>query len=91
MSTILFQSLNQDYNPTQLPKLHCTITQKSHFNYSSFCDHCAYLAMILKLCATQLYPSISLQGSNVQYFQYKLELHILLLLVFRELWNIAFN
>jgi hypothetical protein len=47
--------------------------------------------MILELCDIELYPLTSLQGSNVQYFQYKLELHILLFLVFRELWNIAIN
>jgi hypothetical protein len=75
----------------QLPKLHYTITQKSHFNYNFFYDHCDYLAMILELCDIELYPSTSLQGSNVQYFQYKLELHILLFLVFRELWNIIVN
>jgi hypothetical protein len=29
----------KDCSPTQLPKLHSTITQKSHFNYNPFCDH----------------------------------------------------
>ncbi len=48
-----FNPSTKDCSPIQLPKLHCTITQKSHFNYSSFCDHCGYLVMILKLCVSK--------------------------------------
>jgi hypothetical protein len=31
------------------------------------------------------------QGSSVQYFQYKMKLHIMLFLMFREFLNISFN
>jgi hypothetical protein len=61
-----FNPSTKDCSPTQLLKLYCTITQKTHFNYSSFCDHCSYLIIIFQICVTQLYSSTSLQGSNVQ-------------------------